>query len=324
MLNLHQLRLLRELAHRGTIAAVADALSYSPSAVSQQLSLLERTAGVPLLERSGRRVALTPAGANLVRHAEVILERLETARTELAEGREVAGPLRLGIYPSAARALASGLLVSLRRSYPRLEPWVWEVDPADAPDALRAGRLDLALTHYYVSDSDSAEGNGEGEGEARGDGEAGDRPFPVEPGIQSRPVFTERMHLATPADSAPEPDDDPVRRWRDAPWILPTPGTLCHTSVTRLCEASGFHVDSWHRVDDYDTALGLVAAGAGVAVVPDLSARNPPPGTVLTPLSLRRRSEVAFRGGSAAHPTVGAFIAALRESLPTELATGPI
>lgn len=309
MLNLHQLRLLRELAHRGTIAAVADALSYSPSAVSQQLSILERNAGVPLLERSGRRVALTPAGANLVRHAEVILERLETARTELAEGRQVAGPLRLGIYPSAARALASGLLVSLRRSYPRLEPWVWEVDPADAPDALRAGQLDLALTHYY----DSGQGGGAG------------HPPPVEPGIQSRPVFTERMLLATPADPdpAPEPDDDPVRRWRHAPWILPTPGTLCHTSVTRLCEASGFHVDSWHRVDDYDTALGLVAAGAGVAVVPDLSAQNPPPGTVLTPLPLRRRSEVAFRGGAAAHPTVEAFIAALREALPAELATSP-
>ncbi|MEV8397469.1 LysR family transcriptional regulator [Streptomyces niveus] len=310
MLNLHQLRLLRELAHRGTIAAVADALSYSPSAVSQQLSLLERNAGVPLLERSGRRVALTPAGANLVRHAEVILERLETARTELAEGREVAGPLRLGIYPSAARALASGLLVSLRRSYPRLEPWVWEVDPADAPDALRAGQLDLALTHYYDYDYDS------GGGEVHAP--------PVEPGIESRAVFTERMRLATPAalTPAPPPDDDPVRRWRDANWILPTPGTLCHTSVTRLCEASGFHVDSWHRVDDYDTALGLVAAGVGVAVVPDLSAQNPPPGTVLTPLPLRRRSEVAFRGGSAAHPTVQAFIAALREALPAEINHG--
>ncbi|MFC9750953.1 LysR family transcriptional regulator [Streptomyces niveus] len=306
MLNLHQLRLLRELAHRGTIAAVADALSYSPSAVSQQLSLLERNAGVPLLERSGRRVALTPAGANLVRHAEVILERLETARTELAEGREVAGPLRLGIYPSAARALASGLLVSLRRSYPRLEPWVWEVDPADAPDALRAGQLDLALTHYYDS----------------GGGDDRVHAPPVEPGIESRAVFTERMRLATPAGSTPPPDDDPVRRWRDANWILPTPGTLCHTSVTRLCEASGFHVDSWHRVDDYDTALGLVAAGAGVAVVPDLSAQNPPPGTVLTPLPLRRRSEVAFRGGSAAHPTVEAFIAALREALPAEIHHG--
>ncbi|MGW8671966.1 LysR family transcriptional regulator [Streptomyces niveus] len=310
MLNLHQLRLLRELAHRGTIAAVADALSYSPSAVSQQLSLLERNAGVPLLERSGRRVALTPAGANLVRHAEVILERLETARTELAEGREVAGPLRLGIYPSAARALASGLLGSLRRSYPRLEPWVWEVDPADAPDALRAGQLDLALTHYYDYDYDS------GGGEVHAP--------PVESGIESRAVFTERMRLATPAalTPAPPPDDDPVRRWRDANWILPTPGTLCHTSVTRLCEASGFHVDSWHRVDDYDTALGLVAAGAGVAVVPDLSAQNPPPGTVLTPLPLRRRSEVAFRGGSAAHPTVEAFIAALREALPAEIHHG--
>ncbi|MFI6084869.1 LysR substrate-binding domain-containing protein [Streptomyces sp. NPDC051217] len=73
-------------------------------------------------------------------------------------------------------------------------------------------------------------------------------------------------------------------------------------------------------MDDYDTALGLVAAGAGVAVVPDLSAQNPPPGTLLTPLDLRRRSEVAFRGGSAAHPAVQALIAALREALPPEVA----
>ena len=83
MLDLHRLRLLRELKHRGTLAAVAEALAYTPSAISQQLSVLETEAGVPLLERAGRRVRLTPAAERLVEHTEAILERLEQAQADL-------------------------------------------------------------------------------------------------------------------------------------------------------------------------------------------------------------------------------------------------
>lgn len=86
MLDLHRLRLLRELKHRGTLAAVAEALAYTPSAISQQLSVLEAEAGVPLLERAGRRVRLTPAAERLVEHTEAILERLEQARADLDAG----------------------------------------------------------------------------------------------------------------------------------------------------------------------------------------------------------------------------------------------
>ncbi|MFF1508315.1 LysR family transcriptional regulator [Streptomyces sp. NPDC058326] len=301
MLNLHQLRLLRELAHRGTIAAVADVLAYTPSAVSQQLSALERKTGVSLLERTGRRVVLTPAGVNLVRHAEVILEHLETAEAELMEGKGVAGPLRVGIYPSAAGSLAAGIFAALRRSHPRLEPWIQEIDPSDASNALRGGQLDLALLHSYE----------------------GLLP-PVEPGIHSRPIFTERMLLATPSDPSElgwkiDETEDPVRRWRDAPWILPAPGTLCHTVVVRLCETNGFHVSSWHRVDDYTTTLRLVAAGAGVAIVPELSAQALPEGAMVTPLPLLRRSSVAFRVGGSAKPAINAFIGALLDVLPEGL-----
>jgi DNA-binding transcriptional LysR family regulator len=297
MLNLHQLRLLRELAHRGTIAAVAEALAYSPSSVSQQLSLLERKTGVSLLERSGRRVALTPAGANLVRHAEVIIQHLESAQAELAESKGMTGPMRVGLYPSGARLLSADLLTALHTAHPQVEVWVQEIDPSDAPDALRAGQLDVALVHSYE----------------------GLLP-PVEKGIQIKPVFAEQMLLAAPADPAALGwktcgSGDPVRRWRHAPWILPTPGTLCHTVVTRLCEASGFHVDSWHRIDDYETTLRLVAAGAGVAVVPEYSALSLPPGATLTPLPLTRQSAVAFRGGSVTHPAVGALISALQDVL---------
>ncbi|MBR7829102.1 LysR family transcriptional regulator, partial [Actinospica sp. MGRD01-02] len=117
MLDVNRLRLLRELSHRGTIAAVAKALAFTPSAVSQQLSTLEREAGVPLLTRTGRRVTLTPAGVNLVEHTEAVLEHLARAEAELARARTgPAGPVRIGSYPTAARALIPAALAALART----------------------------------------------------------------------------------------------------------------------------------------------------------------------------------------------------------------
>src|SRR6202035_2553596 len=114
-----------ELAHRGTIAAVAEALAYTPSAVSQQLSALEREAGLPLLERSGRRVVLTPAGRNLVRHAETVLEQLERAAAELASARRgLAGRLRIGPLPSAGHTIIPAALIALARQPTGLEPMI--------------------------------------------------------------------------------------------------------------------------------------------------------------------------------------------------------
>src|SRR5215472_15707716 len=106
MLDVRKLHLLRELARRETIAAVAGALCYTPSAVSQQLAALEREAGVPLLRRAGRRVTLTPAGAALAERTEAILALLEQATAALAEGRSgLAGPLRIGAFPTAVRTI---------------------------------------------------------------------------------------------------------------------------------------------------------------------------------------------------------------------------
>src|SRR6476646_4254206 len=135
MLELRRLRLLRERHERGTVAAVADALQYTPSAVSQQLAVLEREAGVPLLERTGRRVTLTPAGTVLVRHAETVLAALEDATAALAAARtELSGPLRIGAFPTAVRTLLTDALVALGRDHPGLELMVTELDPVAAPD----------------------------------------------------------------------------------------------------------------------------------------------------------------------------------------------
>ncbi|MCY0934876.1 LysR family transcriptional regulator [Streptomyces sp. H34-S4] len=312
MLDVRRLRLLRELAHRGTIAAVADALSFSPSAVSQQLSVLEREAGLPLLERTGRRVRLTPAGQNLVRHADAVLELLERADAELAQARGgLAGALRIGSFPTATRAIVPAALAALALRHPGLEPMVSETDPAAVADALRAGDLDVALIHAYDF-----------------------VPAPQEPGLATEPLYREAMYLAGPAGAvapAGAPAGVPgaggagqralLRTHADEPWITATPGTLCHAMTVRACGDAGFTPRIRHQVDEFATVLALVAAGQGVAVVPQLGITgHADPAVALTRLAMERRTNVAFRSGAAAHPAVAAFGAALREALPPELA----
>ncbi|MEU6897937.1 LysR family transcriptional regulator [Streptomyces virginiae] len=315
MLDVRRLRLLRELARRGTIAAVAEALSFSPSAVSQQLGVLEREAGLPLLERTGRRVRLTPAGQNLVRHAEAVLERLEQADADLAEARGgLAGALRIGAFPTASRAIVPAALVALARRHPGLEPMVCETDPAAVAHALRAGDLDVALVHAYDF-----------------------VPAEREPGLTTEPLYGEAMYLAEPAAGTPgtpgmpgtpgapgatAPDQDAVlRAHAGSPWITATPGTLCHAMTVRACQAAGFTPRVRHQVDEFATVLALVAAGQGVAVVPQLGVTGPAdPCVHLTRLVMQRRTNLAFRSGAAAHPAVAAFGAALRAAVPPDLA----
>ncbi|NGO67713.1 LysR family transcriptional regulator [Streptomyces boncukensis] len=289
MLDVRRLRLLRELALRGTIAAVAEALAFSPSAVSQQLSALEREAGVPLLERTGRRVVLTPAGQRLAAHAEAVLERLERAGAELAATRGgPTGPLRIGAFPTAARALLPPALAALAVAHPRLEPAVEEVDAVDVPDALRARELDVVLVHEYDL-------------------------LPAEPedGVETEPVCEEPVFLAEPDTGGASRGGSLVIR-RDEPWIVGRRGTLCHTMALRACEAAGFRPRIRHLVDEYPTVLALVAARQGVALVPRLGAVDPPEGVRLTPVAMRRRIGVAYRAGSALHPSVAALTHALR------------
>ena len=294
MLDVRRLRLLRELALRGTIVSVADALAFSPSAVSQQLSVLEREAGVPLLERTGRSVALTPAARALVEHAEVVLERLERAEAELADARQgLSGPVRIGAFPSATRAIVLAASRALAMAHPGLTPMVSEVDPADVGDALRAGELDLALVHDYDF-----------------------VPFPAEPGIVDEPLCTEGMYLASTTGVGE------LAACRNEPWIVASPGTRCHAMTVRACEAAGFTPIVRHRVDEFDTVLAFVAAGEGVALLPELGTVRPPDGVRLSRLPLRRRTRVAFRAGAGTHPSVRAAIDALRAALPVQLAAG--
>lgn len=308
MLDVRRLRLLRELACRGTIAAVADALSFTPSAVSQQLSVLEREAGVRLLERSGRRVGLTPAGLRLVQHAEEVLALLEHAAADLAAAKGgLRGPVRIGTFATAAQVIIPAALLHLASAHPGLEPMVTEIDPAHVALALRAGGLDVALIQQYDF-----------------------VPEPDEPGLASEPLCSEHMYLAIVGDPAGVSGAQAggagtgfgaLTSCRSEPWITATTGTLCHAMTIRACQTAGFEPRVRHQVDDFRTVLTLVAAGQGVAVVPQLAIADSPAGVTLTRLPMRRRTRIAFRRGAERHPAVAAVTAAMRAAVPAPIAS---
>lgn len=296
MLEVRRLRLLRSLARRGTIAAVADAMAYTPSAVSQQLAVLEREAGVPLLERSGRRVVLTPAGEALVGHADAIVERLEQADAELAGVREgLGGPLRIGMFPSAGRTIVPAALARLEREHPRLQPRVTVVDAGRVADGLRSGELDVALVHDY----DFA-------------------PASPDDTVDTVPLLVEPMYLAFTAPdggdgaAAGESLAELLAPWRAASWITARPGTTGHAMVVRACESAGFTPRIRHHVNEFSAVLSFVEAGQGVSLVPELAVAGAPSAVRLTRLPLHRRSRVACRRGAGQHPAVAAFVDALR------------
>ena len=248
MMDVRRLRLLLELARRGTITAVADAMAFTPSAVSQQLAALEREAGVPLLERTGRRVALTPAGAVLARYAESVIAVLEEASAALAATRDsLAGPLRIGAFPTAARTILPPALVALGRDHPALELMVTELDPVAVPGALRTGALDVALTFVYDY-----------------------VPAQPDPALDTEPLLEETVYLAA-AGQPGGPAGDVIGACREVGWIVGSPGTMCCTMVVRACQAAGFTPRIRHHAADFATALALVAAGEGRRPGPELT-----------------------------------------------------
>ena len=151
MLDVRRLRLLRELHARGTVTAVAEALAYTPSAVSQQLATLEREAGVPLVERHGRRLRLTDAAAGLVEHVDVVLARLDLAEAELAAaaGGEVGGRVRVAAFQTAASGLVLPLLGTLPAEHPKLRLELIEMEAEESLDLLARGEVDIVVAEEY-------------------------------------------------------------------------------------------------------------------------------------------------------------------------------
>jgi DNA-binding transcriptional LysR family regulator len=283
MLDLHRLRLLKELHTRGTLAAVAAALGYSSSAVSQQLALLEKEAGAPLLERVGRGVRLTPQALILVGHAEVVLDRLEQAEAEIeASLTAPTGVVRLAAFQTAMLSLMPPLLELLALDAPKLRLDAVQLEPDRALSLLTAGGCDLVLAEEYPG-----------------------HPLPRLAGLDHVELGPDAMRLAVPPALAGRG----LAQLADQRWILEPADTESGRWARALCRSAGFEPDVAFDSTDIVTHIRLVETGHAVAILPDLVwPDRPPQGRELG----HRRIYTCAREGTRQRPGVVAVRAGLR------------
>jgi DNA-binding transcriptional LysR family regulator len=249
MLNVVRLKILKEVAYRGSFSAAASALSYTQSAVSQQIAALEAEAGMTLLERHPRGVSLTAAGQTLVGHAEGILARLDAAEAAMeAIAGLRGGRLRVASFPTAGATLMPLAISTFRSTYPAVELTLVEGEPEQIVPRLHAGELDLALLFEFPGEELASE-------EMTRTDLLEDPMYLALP--RSHPLAgTDRLRLADLAGEA---------------WVQTASSSPCARHVVRSCHAAGFEPHVAFESDDYQTVQGLVAAGVGVALIPELA-----------------------------------------------------
>jgi DNA-binding transcriptional LysR family regulator len=301
MLDLKRLHLLHELHRRGTVGAVAEALSYSPSTVSQQLHTLQREAGTPLFEPAGRKVRLTDAALVLVAHAERLLAAAERAEADLAAAAAgaVAGVVRVGSFQTASLHLLLPAIVALRDSHPGVEVQLVEAEPAPGLDALRSHQLDLVLADEWSGE-----------------------PRPRLPGLDRADLFAEPVHVALPAARAPAGPLE-LTALRDATWATGEAGGSMEALVRRTCNAhGGFEPRIRHHTNELSMLLALAAHGEAVTLLPEIALYNAPATVAARPIpgaDLSRTVFTAARAGADRRPA----LAAVREALRTAAAVTP-
>jgi DNA-binding transcriptional LysR family regulator len=296
MFDLVRLRLLRELAHRGTMTAVAEAQGLTSSAVSQQLAVLEREARTPLLERIGRRVRLTPEGERLAAHAETILQAVEAAALDLSVSRGApAGVLQVAAFATFARARLLPAMVRARARHPALDIVLHELEPRESIEAVREGRCDLAISFAYSL-----------------------APRPATPGLTSRFLMEEPVLLALPPHWSAAPDPLDLRRLADEAWIVGSRQADDRRLAETACAAAGFAPRMTHGIGDYELQLEMIAAGLGVGFVPALGLRFPSAERVVVRAAagvpITRRIEAVTRHAVEHSPRVEALLAELAAS----------
>jgi DNA-binding transcriptional LysR family regulator len=294
MLNVARLRILREVAHRGSISAGASALDYTQSAVSQQIATLESETGLTLLERHPRGVSLTAAGQALVGHAEGILARLEAAEEAMAAIAGLrGGRLRMASFPTAGATLMPRAIASFRATYPDVELSLAEGEPVEIAPRLRAGELDLALLFEFEGESLV--------GERMTRAELLEDPMFLALPRSHRLAARGRLRLEDLSGQA---------------WVQTSQASPCARHVVRCCHAAGFEPNVAFESDDYQTVQGLVAAGVGVALIPRMAlsaVRDDVAIRSLYPRPPVRRVVAAAPAGQRLVPAANAMLGILQE-----------
>ncbi|GAA5202958.1 LysR substrate-binding domain-containing protein [Microbacterium jejuense] len=278
MFELRRLRLLHELALRGTLAAVAEALSFSPSTISQQLGLLEKEAGVALLAPDGRRVRLTEHGRVLAAHAARALDLDEHARGELESLTPGLAPVRVAVMQTATLALLPGALRLLAERAPGLRVELVQLPPEEGLFELTARGVDLVIAEQYP-------------GHTRAHVE----------GLEREVLGTDPIRLAVaPADTARSLDD-----LRQRAWAMEPAGTAARQWAVQQCRAAGFEPDVRFELADLTAHARLVASGQAVAVLPDLLWTGAPAPVRLLDLPGRPAREIFLAQRTASRDRAG-------------------
>lgn len=285
----HRLGMLRMIGHHGTVTAAAEALRYSPSTVSAQVSQLGKELGVPLLRREGRRVSLTRQAVTLLEHVDRMEQEWERARADLeGDAGPVTGTLTMCGFSTAASVLLPRTMKELTREYPGFRTRTVEAEPAECYDMVLSGRADIGVAVVTTSSP------------------AGD-----DPRFYRRHILDDPLDLMVP-EGHPLSSRRSVRLGEAAAedWIVGRPGGTYNQLVVSACTSAGFTPSVAHYADEWETGTALVAEGFGVCLVPRMArwpdlhpvVRVPLRGaatpvrsvTVFTRAEAQRREAVAF------------------------------
>lgn len=293
-MDLGRLRTLRELSIRKTMAAVSEALYVSPSAISQQLTLLEQEVGASLIERRGRGVALTAAGQVLVEHAERVFAELETAKADIQKLENlVAGDIRIAAFPSVAAAIMPSAIRDLKRQHPLLNIGFDEMEPEESLSALRTWQTDIAI----IDDLNVLAGA-------------------LDPGIETVPlaedVFLVMMGREHPLAEKP---DVTLNELRDESWVIDTASSNYTSMITQACQGSGFDPRIVARCKGFEVSVALIREHCGISILPGLRASRDLTDVEVRPLKpeIRRRISLAFRKGQGHSPLIRAVVRACHQ-----------
>ncbi|GAA4998882.1 LysR family transcriptional regulator [Kitasatospora paranensis] len=297
-MDLGRLRALHAVAVHGSVGGAATALGFTPSAISQQITKLERETRTVLLERQGRGVVLTDAAVRLADTTQQLLSLVEQAEVTLEERRgQPVGRLLIASFATGARGLMPGVLADLRESCPELDVRLLESDPYLAAELVARGEVDLALVQDWPT-----------------------VPLPVQDGLARLDLGLDPVDLLVPADS-PLADlaTVPVARLLGQRWISVPPGNICHDWLVATLREAGEEPDVLYQVGEFETQIALIATGLGVGLVPRLGRGPLPPAVVARPVlpEPTRRVYALWRTQASRRPAITAALRAMREQWRT-------
>jgi len=289
-LNVTRLRIVYELSRRGSVTAVAEALWMTPSAVSQHLAAFERETGTKLVERAGRGVRLTSAGRTLAEHGANVIAALDAADAALAAVSEApSGRLRVAAFPSVVRRLLPAALAQLRAAHPELVVEIEDLEGAQGLDAVRSGRVDLAVVDDWGWDAGASRA-----------------------GLDVAELFEDPLVVVLPrGHRLTERSEVEWAELEDEPFILEPRTSLFSQAVASACRRAGFEPRVLARVHDLGAMLALAEAAGYVCVLPALAVDDQPLEQRPLVPPVKRRLLAATRPGHHDLPAVKALLAAL-------------